>query len=219
VPIFVKDDISVLFIHIPKTGGTSLGEGLLKSGWKRTFYQSPGTEPDHYHLIRVSQQHYHARLLRAALRVPKFDLRFCMVRDPLARFRSEYAMRRQDPADGAEHVVEEWAEERLRRYSTEPTFLDNHLRPQHEFLVENTVVYRYEDGLEAAVNDLRDGHGIDIKVELKRRQSSHSRPDRLASSDVQISRRLEGRLRELYARDFEQFGYSTTSTKKRSRFL
>lgn len=216
MPIFVKDDTSVLFIHIPKTGGTSLGEGLLKSGWKRTFYQSPGTDPDRYHLIRVSQQHYHARLLRATLRIPKFDLRFCMVRDPIARFRSEYAMRRQDPADGAEHVVDAWAEERFARYAEEPTLLDNHLRPQHEFLVRDTVVYRYEDGLEAAVDDLRDNHAIDINVELKRRTSSQSRPDRLSSRDVQISRRLEGRLRELYARDFEQFGYST---KKPKRFL
>lgn len=216
MPIFVKDDSSVLFIHIPKTGGTSLGEGLIESGWKRSFYQSPGTEPDRFHLVRVSQQHYHGRLLRTTLRVGLFDLRFCMVREPLARFRSEYAMRCQDPADGAEHVVEEWAEERFRRYATEPTLLDNHLRPQHEFLVPDTVVYRYEDGLEAAVADLRDGHGIEIGVPLKRRTSSQSRPDRLASRDVRISRRLEGRLREMYAGDFEQFGYAT---RKRSRFL
>jgi len=207
VPIFVKGDVAVLFIHIPKTGGTSIGDALIRSGWQRSFQASPQLEPDRFHLRRVSPQHYHAALLQETLRVARFDVRFAVVRHPIERFRSEYSMRRQDPALGDAAAVEEWADARLDRYPAEPTMLDNHLRPQHEFMLRQTAVYRLEDGLDAAVADLAGRLGVEIDVEIHRRKSNANYTDRLHSRDVQISPRLEDRLRDFYARDFRRFGY------------
>jgi hypothetical protein len=35
VPVMIKDGRSVLFIHIPKTGGTSVERLFKKSGWEQ----------------------------------------------------------------------------------------------------------------------------------------------------------------------------------------
>lgn len=206
MPIYVKGDKALLFIHIPKTGGTTIGDALLASGWRRSFQASPLNDPDSFHLRRVSPQHYHAELLKATLKITWFDVRFCVVRHPIDRFRSEYAMRRREPHLGAAHLVEEWALPRLDRCAQQPSFLDNHFRPQSEFIVPETVVYRYEDGVENAVDDLRDTHGVDVGAAVWKR-SSRGSATRLSSQDVEISDRLEERLREFYRRDFRRFGY------------
>lgn len=210
MPIFTKDDRAVLFVHVPKTGGTTLERLMIRAGWSMGLHATPSTEPpEHFRMRRCSPQHYHGALLQELLHVRRFELRFLVVRDPVARFRSEYAFRRSEPGAGSAEAVNAWAKESLDRWPVSPYLRDNHLRPQHEFLVPDTEIYRLEDGLDAIVEHLNDAFGLGLGSPSGIRRFKHSGAgSTLASSEVEIDAALGARLREFYARDFEVFGYA-----------
>ena len=207
MPIFTKDDRSVLFVHVPKTGGTSLERLMIRAGWSMGLHATPTTEPrEHFRLRRCSPQHYHGAILRELLHVRRFDLCFLVARDPIARFRSEYAYRRNEPDAGTAEAVNRWATDSFDRLPVSPYLRDNHLRPQHEFLVPGAHVYRLEDGLGAIADHLN--AEFDLGIERSIRRFKHSGTENtLASSAVEVDVALEARLREVYATDFAVFGY------------
>lgn len=200
----------MLFVHVPKAGGTSMERMFRRSGWKMRFHATRKTEPALMAVRRCSPQHYHAELLTQVLAINRFDETFVVVRDPIARFRSEYMMRTRarhpdgPPVDGAS--VEAWADQALTRYAGDPFAFDNHLRPQVEFLLPGASVHRLEDGLEAVAADLGARLGEEIVTDVPRGQDSRERSGR-NSSDVELTPALEARLREFYAEDFARFGY------------
>jgi hypothetical protein len=206
VPVFLKDDTSLLFMHVPKTGGTTVERLFRKSGFQVGFRATRRTEPALMPLRRCSPQHLHAELIADLLRVERFEIVFMLVRDPLARFRSEYAMRNKADVRTDSGSVERWAAQAFEDYARDPFVFDNHLRPQHEFELPATVVYRLEDGLEAAVADLGVRLGLDLPEEVPH-ALSREKSSGVSSRDVELSDALEERLRDFYRADFERFGY------------
>lgn len=205
MPTFKKDGRRLLFIHVPKAGGTTIERRLERAGWSMGF-RATGATDDHFGLRRVSPQHYHGAILPEILRLGRFDVIFMLVRDPLARFRSEYAHRNKEPGQGKAELVSTWADDYLARYQRDPYVLDNHLRPQHEFLVPNTQVYRLEDGIETMLADLNGRFGVGVPTAVGRRMDSNVE-GRLGSRDVELTDELTERLRAMYAADYETFGY------------
>jgi hypothetical protein len=206
VPVLTRDDKRVLFVHVPKTGGTTIERLFVRSGYEMHLRATRKTEPSLFPLLRCSFQHLHGEALGALLDVAAFDVVFLLVRDPLARFRSEYAMRNQkDPRTDAA-TVEQWGMRTLDAYATNPWIRDNHLRPQAEFLVEGAEVFRLEDGMSNVVARLNAEHALGLGTEIPHAMHSRRRSG-ISSSSVELSPRLEQRLREFYAADFEAFGY------------
>lgn len=206
MPVFIKDERYVLFPHVPKTGGTSLEQLFRRSGWKvhlRDMKSGPGTMN---HVRRTSPQHMTAELLTQTLDLSRFELIFMVVREPIARFRSEYAMRQADQTKTGGRAVQRWAERVLERFERDPDTLDSHLRPQSEFHLVGSVVYRLEDGLSAAVNDLNGRFKLNLEMEIPRALTGTLRHG-IASEDVEITPELRARLNALYAEDFSRFGY------------
>lgn len=206
MPVLTRDDKRVLFVHVPKTGGTTVERLFKRSGYAMHLRTTMRTHPELFPTLRCSFQHLHAALLRELLDVDAFDLVFLLVRDPVARFRSEYVMRnhkalRTDPAS-----VEEWGLRTLDAYRADPFIRDNHLRPQVEFLLDGARVFRLEDGMEAVVDRLNTEHGLGLGAEIPHAMHGAKRSG-VSSSEVRISPRLEERLREVYAADYETFGY------------
>lgn len=205
MPIFTQGDRALLFIHVPKTGGAAIERLLVESGWAMSQYATANTEgPTTYPLRRCSPQHYHAALLKQLFHVGEFDLRFMLVREPIARFRSEYAFRRRDDSGSAD-LVSAWANDLLDRLPRRPYLRDNHLRAQHEFVVRDTEVYRFEDGLGAIASDLNER--FDLGLDATVRHVRHKRGAQLQSRNVEVDPALEARLRDVYARDYTVFGY------------
>lgn len=205
MPTFKKDGRRLLFIHVPKAGGTSIERRLERAGWSMGF-RATGATDDHFGLRRVSPQHYHGAILREVLRLGRFDVIFMLVREPLARFRSEYAHRNREPGLGGAETVSAWADDVLARYERNPYVLDNHLRPQHEFLVPNTQVYRLEDGIETMLADLNERFDLGLPTRIGRRMDSNVE-GRLGSGEVELTDDLVKRLQTMYAVDYETFGY------------
>lgn len=208
MPIFTKGERAVLFVHVPKTGGTSLERMLIREGWEVGFRATPKTHPTQSRLHRVSPQHFHAELLEQTLRLDRFDAIFLITREPLARFRSEYVMRNKRNANaGSAAHVEAWARRLFRRRAANPSVLDNHLRPQHEFVVPDARIFRLEDGMESIVTALNAEWGLGLPLDIPRNLASGT-DGHISSQDVEVNDFVQARVRALYARDYETFGYS-----------
>ena len=206
VPVFFKDDRSVLFVHIPKAAGSTLERMFTGAGWTMGLRETRRSHPGLMSVRRCSPQHFHAALLSELFAVERFDVVFTVTREPLSRFRSEYLMRnhedpRTDPAS-----VDAWAERVLARRRRNPYVLDNHLRPQHEFVLPGAEVYRLEDGLPRVVAELDRKHGVQLPAEIPRALDSVERAG-VSSGDLELSEGLRSTLRRVYAEDFTRFGY------------
>ena len=205
MPVMIKDERAVLFIHVPKTGGSTIERLFTDSGWQMHFRGTRKTEPDLFRFYRCSPQHHHAALLRELFAIGRFELSAAIVRDPIARFRSEFAMRNSELEHGDAASVSAWTDRVLARYERNPYALDNHLRPQTEFLLPGTATYRLEDGLEAMVSDLNERYDLGLTAEISHRLRSGKKG--LPSSKVDVPDEVVARLHEFYAADFEQLGY------------
>ncbi|MEU2201448.1 sulfotransferase family 2 domain-containing protein [Isoptericola sp. NPDC019482] len=211
MPVLRKDKRGVLFVHVPKTGGSSIENHFVDAGWSMSYHSSATSVGSLNHFRWCTSQHMHGDPLRATFRLHRFEAVFMIVRDPIARFRSEYAWRHGidgDVVDLSAGAVEAWAERRFAKYASYPYLLGNHIRPQADFLVEGADVMRFEDGLDAAVARLNDRYGLDLPPHVGRERTSEGAAG-VSSKDVEISPALHDRLVEFYARDFEEFGYST----------
>ena len=206
MPVFLGEDLKILFAHVPKTGGTSVERLFTNSGWKMAYRDGKVGQGSLNWLRRCSPQHLHAAMLDALLRVERFDLVFMVVREPVARYRSEYSHRNRDDLHTDAASVEAWTEAMLERYADNPYLYDNHIRPQHEFELPGCEVYRLEDGLEAMADDLRTRFGLRLDDEVPHAMDRVKRTG-VSSTSVEISPRTEELLREFYRRDFERFGY------------
>ncbi len=202
----IKDDRAVLFVHVPKTGGSTIERLFQSSGWIMHLRETRETRPRLFPLRRCSPQHYQADLLAEMFDFSRFDLAFLIVRDPVARFRSEFAMRHTRLESADEATVDAWAEKIFGQYATNPYVLDNHLRPQSDFLTPGAEVYRLEDGMKGIVKDLNKRFRLQLDKEIPHHLKSENRG--LPSSAVQVSGALRERLQEFYAADYEQFGYA-----------
>jgi hypothetical protein len=206
MPVFRSDDKNILFVHVPKTGGSTIERVFANSGY-RTLYRDPKEGPRSANWFRrCSPQHMHAAMLDQLLNISRLDLIFMLVREPLARFRSEYSMRNAPALRTDAESVEEWTDQAFRSYAENGFVFDNHLRPQWEFYLPGCVVYRLEDGIQSAVADLN--HRFNLRLdEAVPRVMDRKAASGVASSEVVLTPMVEKRLREFYSEDIRRFGY------------
>lgn len=107
------------FIHIPKTGGTSIEFAYKKYGWGRLH------KYDHKYLIWP----WHDEKLLQEVFVN--DICFCIIRVPLDRLLSEYRFRKypDDPDIMNKVLLNEWS----KPIQNNIRIKDNHLYPQYYF--------------------------------------------------------------------------------------
>jgi hypothetical protein len=201
VPIFRIQNKLVLFIHIPKTGGSSI-ERLLSQHGKVGFLQE-----DHVAWVwgKCTPQHFHSEIYRALFRQKIFDYVFAVVRHPYSRALSSYMMHKMGQAPDSMHLsrevgFSEWVFRALAVADRDPYVLDNHLRPQHEFITTNVELFRFEDGLSSVIKAVGGKLGLTLNGPLPHLKKA---PD----VTVRVGQQALERLREFYKADFLEFGY------------
>jgi hypothetical protein len=205
MPIFTKDDLSVLFIHVPKTAGTSVEQAFLAQGYAMSERLGGpyGKRPPGERQSGCSPQHMHAALLEERLGDRSFEQIFCIVRHPLRRFESEYRFRAAAGHRLAQEGIDRFAEQALWRFEkANPFVLDNHIRPQAEFPWRDCRVFRLEDGLDAALAQISEA--LPEPLTPPGARAMRSAPAR----EEAMSPATEARLRAFYRTDFESFGYA-----------
>ena len=202
MPFIEYDGKRILFVHIPKTGGTSVERWLETLGPLRLH--AIGTPLP----MRVTPQHLRHTDIEMMLGEDYFDYAFATVRNPFTRLESEYRMQATLAEEGFWGKAPKfgyWLETALGRMARDPHADDNHLRPQWEFLGDAVEVFRLEDGLDVAMQTVATQIGAPPPPE----DSSHAlkterRLLRWRKTDIT-------RVRKAYAQDFEQFGYDDTA--------
>jgi hypothetical protein len=208
-----------IFIHIPKTAGTSVEVVLGMHGDKQDIGLVPyfNQVPDRKHLYGRDLQHLTAVRLRAAINddaVFNSYFKFTIVRNPWERLVSTCAWSDQKWAKGQALELEQF-DQLVRQLhgaflaakrAGQPLTLSPHLNPQFLYILDDDLrplvdfVARYE----RLAQDWRHiAERLGVSPELPSRMRSHHRPYQEYYSDETGTM-----VAELYAQDIQLFGYS-----------
>lgn len=195
MPIYKLGDKLALFVHVPKTGGTSVNGYLRKYGSPcfHYVYKLPG--------MPIPPQHWHADILTKVIGDFPIDSSFMFVRNPVARLQSEYRMRMEKYSEKDIISFDAWWMQCRNELKKCPHYLQNHLRPQVEFLYPGINVFRFEDGIYRQICHILKALGLESPA-----AEIHARPGQKIS--VEVSKLTLESIREYYRKDFCQFGYS-----------
>lgn len=196
MPLYRHADKMVLFVHIPKTGGSTVEEVLNAAGAAQAlkYHKRLG-------FSRATPQHMTWDVLRHWVPRSFYDYSFAVVREPVARLVSEYRWRGA-LQEGPLPAFDVWVNQTFDSYPEYPQMLDNHIRPQAEFVAPHVQVFRLEDGLQAPVTAGLHALGLGDR-ELR---IHHAR--RSAQDTLQVTLPTLQRVRTFYAKDFKAFGYA-----------
>lgn len=209
MPVMMKDGKRVLFVHIPKCGGSSLEKELSLRGW-RELLSIRGIHTKELTFIKCSPQHMHGEQLRFLFNLAEFDEIVSVVRNPFDRFRSEYYWQLQQKMVSV--PPEQWIEETLECYHENPFIYDNHIRPQTEFLIEGMKWFKLEEGGVKQALDRVDQSSPKrslIKSLLKKTNNGHLKKTLKNESIDNVFEEHKKLIVDFYREDYEVFGYSS----------
>ncbi|MFD1880317.1 sulfotransferase family 2 domain-containing protein [Paracoccus pacificus] len=200
MPFIQIQNQRVLFVHIPKTGGSSVTRWMQDLGRVRLH---GNTKPEG---LKVTSQHLTWTDIDAMWGCDDFDYVFTVVRNPFTRMASEFGMRqklREQGFFGGSMHFPSWLERALIDTRNNANHFDNHIRPQWTFISDRMRVFRFEDGMETILRAVSADLGLPAPASV---------PHMLSSADPQRApltwdRGDILRMREFYQQDFEQFGY------------
>jgi len=194
-----------IFIHIPKTAGTSMEEAL---GIDITSYRTPDKKRLYGMLDGIAMQHYTAKQVRDIIEPEIFNnyFKFAFVRNPYDRVVSEWLW----------HLsVTGWKyyslDSFIKNMDKMPAVYRDHITPQHEFVYDGgelivDFVGRYEklawdwEYVRASVYQIS---GLELKKKLPIRMASGQRKN----WESYHNPKTRSMIYERYQKDFELFDY------------
>lgn len=196
MPIVEIQNKRLLFIHVPKTGGSAI-ERLFSEHGTVAFERSDDRALD----TPCIPRHYHGEPLSRLFSQEMFDYVFMVVRDPVDRIISDYRYYvKRKKREKRPPNFSFWLRYRLWRARRNPWYMDNHFRPQHEFECLDATVFRYEDGLDECIATVASEVGLEIPSTLPKVNASPPIPVSPTTGDLEMIRRgFEG--------DIERFSY------------
>ena len=215
----ISHPLQAIFVHIPKTAGTSVEAALGMHGDKtdigiRPYYNQT---PDLEHLYGGNLQHMTAARLRIVLQDDGLFQRyfkFAVVRNPWERLVSTCAWSDQKWVRGSELastefdrlVRELYGAFRAAKTSSRPLVLPAHLEPQVSYVLDDRrqpmldFTARYEN-LAADWERIRTRLGVNAALPVRMR--SHHRPYR-----EYYDEETRAMVAEIYAEDARAFDYA-----------
>lgn len=202
MPVIEINNKRILFIHIPKTGGTSITRWMQNLGRVRLHAD---VKPEG---LKVAAQHLTWTDIDCMWGADYFDYSFTIVRNPFCRMESEFGMRQKLRAQGffGGHLhFSSWLERALIDARSNPNHFDNHMRPQWTFTSGKLRIFRYEDGIESILSKVAEDLGVAPPDTIPHALSSAKfSQEAIAWDQVDILR-----MQEYYRQDFQQFSYDT----------
>jgi len=197
MPIFNINNKKVVFIHIPKTGGTSI-ENWLSNFGEMQFYQ-----PDIPTFMKCTPQHLTFNDLTVLFGNDFFDVSFAVVRNPYDRLVSEYAFRTENQQKKFKRRINfsDWLTLHINKVKANKHHFDNHLRPQSDFIEEQMQIFKLEDGLENVIKFLK--KELHIKTNKRIPQLNKSKVVKTLKWSVEVRNEVN----QFYKNDFKQLQY------------
>ena|GEM_PF-4652080 len=190
-----------MFIHVPKTGGTSLFAALEKFGtitFDRGFKENKK---------KFSERHAHKALIHSNIIDTRFDYVFMITRDPVDRIISEYRYQCRKPGLHRSKVMGFglWLDYSLYWAKKNRGYRDNHFRPQSEFATLGCEIFRLEDGLEFVINSINQKLGLSIELPAKRMNVS-------PEYDIKVKKLHIEKIHSFYVSDYLAYNYNLQKT-------
>ncbi len=199
MPLFRIADRMIFFVHIPKTGGTSVESFLSGAGRMALHYDRRISG------LGVTPQHFHANIYQKIIPEGFYDYSFCIVRNPFDRLVSEYAMRDTD-----DYSFDDWVKFIFSEYHRDAFVHDNHIRPQIDFIVKGIEIFRFEDGIKDILNRL--ATKLSLTPPIVDFHERKSLPTQVKPAETTL--RL---IEEFYAEDLQAFDYGFSDATYLSR--
>lgn len=139
MPVFTKDNQKILYVHVPKTAGSSVLELFKENGYEVSYFDEGSIKP---YKGLCGSQHIHAELIKQEFNLADFSYIFSIYRDPVERLISEYTWR---CSKGGQKYpsFKYWVELIFDLYEQNNYVNDNHIRPQSEFYFDECDVYDF----------------------------------------------------------------------------
>ncbi|PWJ13245.1 sulfotransferase family protein [Jannaschia seohaensis] len=213
MPFFRSGDKLIYFIHVPKCAGTSVEFYLAERFGPLAFKDSEHyRRPERERWSKSSPQHVLLPDLTRLVPLEMFDAMFAVVRHPVDRMASAYLFKREvERQVPPEMSFDAWLDGLEAVRAEDPYALDNHVCAAVEFVPEEgAAVFRLEDGLGALVEWLDTQVGsADGPREIGHKQNRanwYARRNK-PTAEFSVGPEARARIREMYALDFERFGY------------
>lgn len=197
-------ETTLLFIHVPKTGGTAIEAHLRNIGF--TGYFDPPTYMPVRPYLKVPPAHYDYGYLNRL-----FDLdrlySFAVVRHPVKRMVSEYkwALERSTLAGPLAGMgFSEFIRTMFDQYRRDENLASGHFKPQVRFVGEKvSKIFKYEAGLDSIIGRVLQDLGMTVTAQraLPVVNKTSGRDVTPSDSDIAL-------IRDFYAEDFAAFGYA-----------
>ena len=200
MPILVRNEKSVLFVHIPKCGGSSFLKAMNQRRWLELL-SIRGLHANQLKFMRCSPQHLHAELLHQLIKPEAFDHIVTLVREPMSRLISEYSWQKVQGMTDLQ--PEQWIEQTFSEFQKDPFLDDNHIRPQSDFILDPTKIYKLEeDGVHRALET------VSPATEGEYPPIEKLKSIRKSTAILEAFEIAKNRICEFYANDYEVLGYS-----------
>ena len=187
---------NLLFIHIPKTGGTAIERALgIKAANEPKKLISKQKEL--IEGVRTVPQHFTPDILRERLGEDVYEnsIKFVVVRNPYTRVLSEYFYRNKS---GNMSKFSSWFKNYYKK-------LDHaHKIPQSKFVDSDNITILRQETLQEDFKKFVEDNNLPIKSELGRvNKSKHNKTDLIEEIPLPIIERINN----LFEEDFIRFGY------------
>jgi hypothetical protein len=204
MPLAHWNGLTLFFAHVPKTGGSSVEDYLIRRFGplsildinKRQGVTGTGLIVPATHLAAIDVAEFLPHNLTYS---------FTMVRDPVTRLMSEYRYQK-NVSRMSRLGFSTWLRIMIHAVRAEPRLYENHIRPQSDLVPEGADIFRLEDGFDdmiAKLDKITDSSAPDITVghlNIRKR------------AEITLSQQDVALISEFYAPDYERFGYARPDT-------
>lgn len=199
MPLWLSGGKTILFMHIPKTGGSALQSYLERRLGKPLFAFTGKVKAGGTGLIH-EPVHFTAEDIGCCVDIDTIDYAFAIVREPVQRLMSEY--RYQTNISRASRMsFSTWAHLMIETARREPRIYNNHLRPQVDFIPERADAFRLEEGFDPLIEKLDAVLGAPgPKQRVPIINVSPKIP-------ISVSQQVVDLVANFYAEDYEKFSY------------
>lgn len=138
MPFYTKNNKTIFFSHIPKTGGSSVDLLFQQAKYNKTFYGGDK---------KISFQHRHSLDEDLINEKNNYNIiyEFTVFRNPLERLLSEFFMRSHNHLNKTSEDFHNFTIDILNTYELDKFINDNHIRPQVEFISENMDIFKFNE--------------------------------------------------------------------------